>query len=271
MKYKSCPAFKVADATDTGVFEAIVSVFGNVDSMGDVVMPGAFTDTLATWKSSGDPIPVLWSHRMDDPRFSIGTVLEAEELEPHDARIPEWADEWLKSNGGLWVKGQLDTGADATDVATAARGLLRKRLVKQFSYAYDVVDAGWGTVGGQDAYELRKLDLFEVSPTQIGANNLTQLIGAKASALIASAPDAGSDPAAMRRLLSTMDVGDIRQAIAALSKALAERKPDGTDTSDNGTVKDEEPSRVKSEEPARRDDDSIRLLSILEAEMEYAS
>ena len=276
MKYKSCPAFKVADtadSADTGVFEAIVSVFGNVDHAGDVVMPGAFTDTLAAWKSSGDPIPVLWSHRMDDPRFSIGTVLDAEELEPHDPRIPEWADEWLKNNGGLWVKGQLDTGTDATDVATAARGLLRKRLVKQFSYAYDVVDAGWGTVGGQDAYELRKLSVYEISPTQIGCNELTQLIGAKASALIASAPDAGSDPAAMRRLLSTMDAGDIRQAVAVLSKALAERKPDSsTDTSDNGTVKDEEPEAVKSEEPARRDDGSMRrLLSILEAEMEYAA
>lgn len=275
MKFKSCPAFKVDSATaDAGTFEAIVSVFGNVDSMGDVVMPGAFTDTLAEWKSSGDPIPVLWSHRMDDPRFSIGTVLDAAELEPHDPRIPEWADEWLKSHGGLWVKGQLDASSDASDVATAARKLLKGRLVKQFSYAYDIVDGGWGTADGKDAFELRKLSIFEISPTQIGANNLTQLLGAKAASLVASAPDFVGDPAKARRLLSAMDTGDICEAIAILGKALAERNNvDGTDASDNGrTVKGEEPSRVKPEEPARHDDMSLRLLSqLLESETEYAS
>lgn len=273
MKFKSCPAFKAdtADA-DSGTFEAIVSVFGNVDSVGDVVMPGAFTDTLAEWKASGDPIPVLWSHRMDDPRFSIGSVLDAAELEPGDSRIPEWADEWLKANGGLWVKGQLDTGADASDIAGAARKLLKGRLVKQFSYAYDIVDAGWGTVGGQDAYELRKLGIHEISPTQIGANNLTQLIGAKAASLVANVPDLRGDPVKARRLLSGMDTGDICEAIAVLGKALAERNTtDGTDASDSGMVKDEEPSRVKSEEPARHDDKSIRLLSLIEQEMEHAS
>jgi HK97 family phage prohead protease len=264
MKFKSCPAFKISDTSaDAGTFEAIVSVFGNVDSVGDVVMPGAFTDTLADWKASGDPIPVLWSHRMDDPRFSIGTVLDAAELEPHDARIPDWADEWLKEHGGLWVKGQLDTSSDASDVAAAARKLLKGRLVKQFSYAYDVVDAGWGTVGGQDAYELRKLQIFEVSPTQIGANNLTQLLGAKAAALVANATDLASDPA--RRLVSGMDTKELCEAIAYFSKALAERSTGhDTDASGNGTVKGEEPSQVKPEEPARRNELSARLLSQIE-------
>jgi phage head maturation protease len=275
MRYKTCPAFKADTAAGiTGGFEAIVSVFNNVDSMGDVVMPGAFTDTLAEWKSSGDPIPVLWSHRMDDPRFSIGTVLDAAELEPGDSRIPDWADEWLKNNGGLWVKGQIHTGDDATDVAAAAHKLLKQRLVKQFSYAYDIIDAGWETVGGQDAYALRTLKLFEVSPTQIGANNLTQLLGAKAAALVASTTDLAGDSAKVRRLLSALDEGDIREAHAILGKALAERSADGNGTSGSGTAKGEEPAKVKPEEPARTDRlASIRLRSqLIEDETEvYAS
>jgi HK97 family phage prohead protease len=275
MKFKSCTAFKAADpasTTDVGQFEAIVSVFGNVDSVGDVVMPGAFTESLAAWEKSGDPIPVLWSHRMDDPRFSIGHVLEAAELEPGDQRIPEWADEHLKANGGLWVKGQIDASADATDVAVAARKLLRSRLVKQFSYAYEVQDADWGTVGGQDAYQLRKLSIFEVSPTQIGANQLTELVGAKASSLVAHASEIDSDP--MRRLMSDLDDTEIRQVITVLGKTLADRTTeDGTDnTQSRGRVKAEEPSGVNAEEPARDDAASIRLHSdITTMEMEYAS
>lgn len=275
MRFKSCPAFKVDPAAaEAGTFEAIVSVFGNLDSAGDVVMPGAFSESLAEWRATGDPIPVLWSHRMDDPRMSIGKVLDIAELESGDARIPDWAGEWLKANGGLWVKGQINTGPDATDVAVAAHKLLKNRLVKQFSYAYDIQDAGWGTVDGRDAYELRKLSLFEVSPTQIGANNLTQLLGAKAAALVAAAPHA--DPEHFRRHLAGMDVIEVRDLIDHLKVDLRGRidstTVDGTGASDGGTVKDEEPSQVKSEEPARRDDKSIRLLTqLIETETEYAS
>lgn len=272
MNFKSCAAFKAApDTAETGVFEAIVSVFGNVDSVGDVVLPGAFKESLAAWEKSGDPIPVYWSHRMDDPRFSIGRVLEAAELQPGDARIPEWADERVKANGGLWVKAQLDAGADAGEVAVAARKLLIKRLVKQFSYAYDIEDAGWGTADGQDAYELRTLSIHEVSLAQVGANNLTELVGAKASRLVTHAADIDTDP--IRRLIASMEITDLRKAHAALGKALADRTTEGdTDTSDDGKVKDEEPVTVKSEEPARRDVESIRLQSALTtADLEYAS
>ena len=64
-----------------GQFTALVSVFGNVDSLGEVVMPGAFTDTLAQWQVKGDPIPVVWSHQWSDPMSHIGEVLEAKETD----------------------------------------------------------------------------------------------------------------------------------------------------------------------------------------------
>jgi hypothetical protein len=73
-----------------------VSVFGNKDSYGDVVMPGAFADSLAAWKASGNPIPVYYSHRMDDPDFNIGYVLDAEETDK-----------------GLQVHAKLDLDDDA--------------------------------------------------------------------------------------------------------------------------------------------------------------
>lgn len=182
MKFKVCTAsLKTPPAADfddpkVGEFDAIVSVFGNVDSMGDIVRPGAFVDTLHAWRSSPDTLPVLWSHRMDDPAYNIGAVVEAEELRGGDERIPPWASPHVHAHGGLWIKGLIDTGPDASGPARHARRLLAARRVTQFSYAYDVLDEGPDDDGHN---ELRKLWLHEVSPTQVGANQFTELAGAK--------------------------------------------------------------------------------------------
>lgn len=221
---------------EEGSFEALVAVFGNVDYAGDMVMPGAFTDSLAEWKSSGDSIPVLWSHRMDDPSYNIGSIDDAAELEPNDPRIPEWADPHVKANGGLWVRGHIDVGPDASPIAVQARRLLKQRRVRKFSYAYDVLDAKPTTKDGKDVLELRKLRLFEVSPTQVGANDLTELVDAKARTLTKAG-----------RVLSAKNESTIREAVTLLTGVLAAL--DG-DAGSSEPAKAESPSGVKAEEPA---------------------
>jgi HK97 family phage prohead protease len=112
-KHKAAPLadFKAVNPT-TGIFEAVASVFGNVDTVGDRVMPGAFKASLARWAMSGDPIPVLWSHRWDDPEAHIGIVLAAEER-----------------SEGLWIKAQLDV---EKPFARQVYDLLKTRRVKEF-------------------------------------------------------------------------------------------------------------------------------------------
>ncbi len=181
MKLKQAPArFKAAGGDDdSGTFEAIVSVFNNVDSYGDVVLPGAFAKSIEDWAASADTLPVLWSHNMSDPTYNIGGVVEIEELGPNDPRIADWADPFVKANGGLWVKGVIDTGDDAGPIAKQALRLLKARRVTQFSYAYEEINSGPITIDGADAWGLHELKLYEVSPTQIGANELTELLAAK--------------------------------------------------------------------------------------------
>lgn len=177
MRTKAFPAHVKAageqDGLAAGQFEAIVSVFGNVDHGGDVVLPGAFSRTLAEWKASGDPIPVIWSHQIGDPESHIGYVVDAAELLAGDERLPEK----LRANGGLWVRGQIDM--DEPRAAKVHR-LLKGRRVKQFSFSYDTADGAWGERDGREVYELRDLDLFEVGPTLLGMNAQTELVGAKA-------------------------------------------------------------------------------------------
>ncbi|MFE9192052.1 HK97 family phage prohead protease [Micromonospora sp. NPDC007208] len=177
MRTKAFPAHVKAageqDGLAAGQFEAIVSVFGNVDHGGDVVLPGAFSRSLAEWKAAGDPIPVIWSHQIGDPDSHIGVVLDAEELLAGDDRLPEK----LRGNGGLWVRGQLDL--DEPRAAKVHR-LLKGRRVTQFSFSYDIRDGALGERDGEKVYELRDLDVFEVGPTLLGMNAATDLVGAKA-------------------------------------------------------------------------------------------
>src|SRR5207302_945450 len=109
----------VHEGTDDGVFTALVATY-DLDSVGDKIVPGAFKDTLDEWSTSGNPIPVYWSHRMDDPTMNIGEVLDATETDQ-----------------GLEVKAQLDLD---NPTAVQVYKLLKVRRVTQFSFAYDVED-----------------------------------------------------------------------------------------------------------------------------------
>jgi hypothetical protein len=173
-------------ADGAGTFEALVSVFGTKDSYGEVVMPGAFTRTLEEWAAKGDPIPVYWSHRLDDPDYNIGHVIEAAETDE-----------------GLQVKAQLDLD---NPKAVQTHKLMKERRVTQFSFSFAVRDYNKSADG--DTVELTDLDLYEVGPTPVGANPDTELIAVKAG-----------------RVLSAKNVEIIskaKDAMSAASTALAE-------------------------------------------------
>lgn len=156
-----------------GLVEAIVAVFGNVDLAGDRIVKGAFSKSLETWKASGDPIPCVYSHLWDNIDAHCGEVVAAVELGPGDARLPEH----LKDLGGLWCQIQFDV---EEDYARKVFSRIRKRRIKNWSFAYDVVDEE--PVDG--ANELRELKLIEVGPTLIGANMATDTVGAKSGRVL---------------------------------------------------------------------------------------
>lgn len=245
MLFKSCPALVkaagVPDGLAEGQFEALVSVFGNKDSYGDIVVPGAFTDTLADWARSGNPIPVFWSHRLDDPDMCIGEVLEAKQTDL-----------------GLWVRAQLDLDEDAKKAKQVYR-LLKGRRVTQFSFAYDVDEAAWVETEDDWWYELRKLKLHEVGPTPIGANQETELLAVKAASehvrRFVADVKAG-------RVLSAKNEGILREALDQLDGAAGQLKNvlsalEGGEVNDDEKARTHEPAKVeepdgaKTEEPMR--------------------
>lgn len=190
MKFKNAGATITAPDPESGTFEAIVSVFNNVDMMNDIVRPGAFKKSIEHWAASGDRVPVYWSHQLSDPTMNIGEVLDMEELAGGSKAIPDWANSWVKEHGGLYVKAQLDDFG----VGAHVRHLLKTRRVKQFSYTYDVINEQKSKNGHN---ELIDLFVHEVGPTPLGANPLTELIGAKHAP--PETDDPPSDPSTTNR------------------------------------------------------------------------
>lgn len=152
-KYKS--AEFTAQMSADGVVEGYAATFDREpDSYGDVIAKGAFARTLDEWRAKegdGLSIPLLYGHNTDDPMHNIGKVTEAYE-----------------DDKGLFVHAEFD--AD-NPTAQYARKLAAEGRLYQFSFAYAIKGAGMTTLDdGVDAYELRDLDLYEVSLVQIPAN-----------------------------------------------------------------------------------------------------
>ena len=149
------------DVADGGEVLAYASTFDRVpDSYGDVVARGAFAKTLADWQASGNPIPLLFGHRTDDPRMNLGAVIEAEE----DER-------------GLKIRARFD---EENEIAQYTRKLVKEGRLTKLSFAYDTLDAAPVVLAdGTRANELRELKLYEVSLVPIPANELTEVIEAK--------------------------------------------------------------------------------------------
>lgn len=231
------------DGLKEGQFIAYASVFNNVDSYGDVVMPGAFTNTLAEWQKSGDVIPVLFGHNMSDPEFNIGGVVTAEE-----------------DKVGLKVSAQLDL---ENMKAMQTYRMLKGRRIRQMSFAYDEMDSGPAVHDGQDVWELRELKLYEVSIVTVGANQETEILAVKS---IPHVVERALRDVKAGRVLSAKNEGEIRSAHEALGRVLFALNS----TSDEEKASGEGPSRQAPEKASREasqaapsvDTSALELLSL---------
>lgn len=186
------------DGLVEGQFTAYASVFGNKDSYGDVVMPGAFAKTLAEWQKSGDQIPVLFGHNMGDPDMNLGGVVEA-----------------VEDAVGLKVTGQLDLD---NPKSLQVYRMLKGRRIRQMSFAYDEIDSGPAVHDGEDVWELRELKLYEVSIVTVGANQETEILAVKQVPAVA---ERALRDIKAGRVLSAKNEGALREAHAAISGVLA--------------------------------------------------
>lgn len=217
------------DGLAEGQFVAYASVFGNVDSYGDIVVKGAFANDLARWEKSGNPIPLLFGHNMSDPDYNIGHVLAAEEDEV-----------------GLKVTAQLDL---ENPKAKQVYRMLKGRRINQMSFAYDVLDY---EDDEEDVVKLKDLRLYEVSVVTVGANQETEILAVKQAA---STADRLVADVKAGRVLSAKNEGEIRSAHDALGRVL--QVLDGT--SDEQKASEPGPSRQQDDDIATKSDEDLAV------------
>lgn len=140
---------------DTGTFEGYGSIFNITDKGGDIVIPGAFADTLASQKAAGRMPAMLWQHRQAEP---IGVYTSMEE----DAV-------------GLKVKGQL---ALKTARGAEAYELMKMGALSGMSIGYRSRDDSYDRVTG--VRSLKKLDLVELSLVTFPMNDASRVSAVKA-------------------------------------------------------------------------------------------
>jgi len=91
-------AIKFANGGAQGVFEGYASVFGVVDSDGDIIEPGAFAQAL---KNQSRAVAMFFNHRRNE--IPVGKWLELSE-----------------DNKGLYVRGELTPGNPQSEALKAA-------------------------------------------------------------------------------------------------------------------------------------------------------
>jgi HK97 family phage prohead protease len=201
-----------------GEFVALVSAFGNEDSQGDVIEKGAFSKTLAEWVLKDRPIPVVWSHKFDDPENFLGEYTAAEET-----------DEGLKMTGLL----DLDHPK-----AARVHKLMKSGLIVEFSISglvreYELIekdddDDGWWF----PPMLIKDLDLWEAGPCFKGANANTELISVKTDGSLTGTL---GRMALMKegRVLAQKHVDSLKEAHAKLGDIIAavEKNPEPEDAS----------------------------------------
>jgi len=147
----------------TGEVEFYAAIFGNVDKVSDRILPGAFTRSLEAWTRSGNPIPMVYSHKWDSVPDIVG-----------------WADpkRCVQDGRGLLIRGHLDI--DINPNAKLLWHHMDRRIINDASFAFEVPPGGEKRAK-DGANNLIDLDILEVGPTLAGCNPLTEVVSTKST------------------------------------------------------------------------------------------
>ena len=147
--------FKTVD-DEKGAVEAVFSVYNNLDSDGDVVIPGAIKSGF-----KDNQVPMVFAHKWDQP---IGKgVIETD-------------DDKAIFKGSFFMG--TEAGKEAYNLAKEMGDL------QEWSFGFRINDyevAPFTKDGSDevDARYLKDLEVFEVSPVLVGANRETYTLAIK--------------------------------------------------------------------------------------------
>lgn len=132
--------FEIKAVNEDGTFKGYGSVFGVLDSYREIVLPGAFTKSIAVRQPK-----MLWQHRSAEPIGVYDVVKE--------------------DNIGLYLEGRL---ALKTQRGAEAYELMKMGAVGGLSIGFVTREDSYDKV--ENVRKLAEVDLWEVSPVTFPAN-----------------------------------------------------------------------------------------------------
>ena len=219
-------------ANEAGKVAGFFSTYDKTpDSYGDIIEPGAFTETLEKRKATGHPFPLCLNH---DFSVVIGACDSIEEKEK-----------------GPFVEASLfDTGR-----AQEVRTWLKSGAIYQFSFAYDVLQRRDPTEEEKKAgvmNVLQKIELFEVSIVTVPANQNAVVTEVK-----------GVEPETKAGRRNSRKDADVINQIIDLAKSLLD-EPEDKPTEDEEKSEEAQPEVNPAGEEPKSEGNSKRAEALLE-------
>ena len=154
-KFTKSVEFKTTD-DEQGNVEAVFSVFNNLDSDGDVVLPGAIKSGF-----KDDQVPMVFAHKWDQP-IGKGKIVQE--------------DDKAVFKGKFFMG--TEAGKEAYNLAKEMGDL------QEWSFGfrindYEVADFQKDGESVGDVRYLKDLEVYEVSPVLVGANRQTYTLAIK--------------------------------------------------------------------------------------------
>lgn len=185
--------FEVKSVSADGTFTGIASPFGELDSHYDIVLPGAFAKSLATFEERKRKVPMLWQHNSREP---IGVYTSLKETDTE-----------------LLVTGQCNMKVQRGQECHA---LMEQGALTGLSIGFNTVNDEWDEKGM--VRRIKEVDLWEISPVTFPSADSARVLSVKTIDTMETLSD-------MEKLLR--DVGGFTKsealAFVARVKSLAQR------------------------------------------------
>lgn len=133
----------------SNIINGYASVFNNVDTQNDIILPGAFVSSVIA-HLAGKTIPLLWQHKQDVPIGKIESMYE--------------------DDVGLYIKGII-----AEDISSGkeAMSLVEADIISGLSIGF--IPLLW-SYDENEVRRLEEIDLLEISLVTFPANELAKII-----------------------------------------------------------------------------------------------
>ena len=158
--------FAADDVSQSGEFAGYGAMFGNLDSYGDIIVPGAFKATLSDWKKQKTLPPMLVQHG--------GWMMTDMDALP----IGKWTS-MSEDETGLKVEGRL-INLD-TERGKTIYGALKEGVLTGMSIGYRAKKFTLGTKPDEPRRKLEAVDLMEVSLVTFPANDKARVSSVKSA------------------------------------------------------------------------------------------